>query len=37
VFVIGRDGTVKYRDLKFNALSEEAYANLAAAVKAAKG
>jgi peroxiredoxin Q/BCP len=37
VFVIGRDGTVKYRDLRFNALSEEAYANLAAAVKAARG
>lgn len=37
VFVIGRDGTVKYRDLKFNALNEDAYANLAAAVKAARG
>lgn len=37
VFVIGRDGTLRYRDLKFNALSEEAYANLAAAVKAARG
>lgn len=35
VFVIGRDGTVKYRDLKFNALSEDAYTNLAAAVAAA--
>ena len=36
VFVIGRDGTVRYRDLRFNALSEDAYASLAAAVKAAR-
>lgn len=37
VFVIGKDGTVKYRDLKFNALSQDAYAQLAAAVRQAAG
>jgi len=35
VFVIGKDGTVRYRDLKFNALSQDAYSQLAAAVAAA--
>ncbi|HEY0777205.1 MAG TPA: redoxin domain-containing protein [Gemmatirosa sp.] len=32
VFVIGKDGTVKYRDLKFNALDEGEYAKLKDAV-----
>lgn len=32
VFVIGRDGVVKYRDLQFNALSQDAYTRLTAAV-----
>lgn len=35
VFVIGRDGTIKYRDLKFNALSEDAYTQLKDAVRKA--
>ena len=35
VFVIGRDGRVKYRNLKFNALSQAAYDELKAAVAAA--
>ena len=34
-FVIDRRGRVAYRDLKFNALSEDAYRQLAAAVKKA--
>jgi peroxiredoxin len=29
VFVVGKDGTLKYRDLKFGALSEDAYKKLA--------
>jgi hypothetical protein len=33
--VIDRRGRVAYRDLKFNALSEDAYRQLAAAVKKA--
>jgi thioredoxin-dependent peroxiredoxin len=37
VFVIGRDGRVAYEDLRFGALSEDAYRKLAAAVAAAKG
>jgi peroxiredoxin len=37
VFVIGKDGVVKYRDLKFNALSQDAYTQLAAAVRQAAG
>ena len=37
VFVIDRQGRVAYRDLKFNALSEDAYRQLAAAVKQAAG
>ncbi len=36
VFVIGKDGTVKYRDLQFNALSENSYDNLKAAVAKAE-
>ena len=35
VFVIGRDGRVTYRNLKFNALSQAAYDELKAAVAAA--
>ena len=37
VFVIGRDGTVQYRDLRFEALSEGAYDSLKQAVSKAKG
>ena len=37
VFVIDRQGRVAYRDLKFNALSEDAYKQLAAAVRQAAG
>jgi peroxiredoxin Q/BCP len=37
VFVIGRDGRIVWRDLKFSALSEDAYSQLAAAVARAKG
>ena len=36
VFVIGKDGRIAYRDLKFNALSEAAYTSLADAVAKAK-
>lgn len=36
VFVIGKDGRVTWRDMRFNALSEPAYEALAAAVKAAR-
>lgn len=36
VFVIGKDGRVAYRELKFNALNEDAYAQLAAAVATAR-
>ena len=36
VFVIGKDGRVTYRELKFGALSEDAYTALAAAVAKAK-
>jgi len=36
VFVIGKDGTVAWRDLRFNALAENAYTALAAAVKQAR-
>lgn len=35
-FVIGKDGTIVYAVTRFNALSEDAYAQLAAAVAAAK-
>ena len=37
VFVIGKDGTVAWRDLRFNALAENAYTGLAAAVRQARG
>ena len=36
VFVIGRDGRIAYEDLRFGALSEDAYRRLAAAITAAK-
>ena len=36
VFVIGKDGRITWRDLRFNALSEDAYKALAAAVAAAR-
>jgi peroxiredoxin Q/BCP len=36
VFVIGKDGKIAYRDMRFNALSEDAYTNLAAAINAAR-
>lgn len=36
VFVIGKDGKVVWREMKFNALNEEAYASLAAAVAKAR-
>ena len=37
VFVIGPDGKVKYRNLKFNALDPKDYSALGSAVKAARG
>ena len=36
VFVIGKDGRITWRDMRFNALSEDAYKALAAAVAAAR-
>lgn len=36
VFVIGKDGRIAWRDMKFNALSEETYASLASAVVQAR-
>jgi peroxiredoxin Q/BCP len=36
VFVVGRDGRISYRELRFGALSESAYRDLAHAVAAAK-
>jgi thioredoxin-dependent peroxiredoxin len=36
VFVIGKDGTIAWREMKFNALNEESYAALAAAVAKAR-
>ena len=36
VFVIGKDGNVAWREMKFNALNEESYAALAAAVARAR-
>ncbi|HEU4629800.1 MAG TPA: peroxiredoxin [Gemmatimonadaceae bacterium] len=36
VFVIGKDGRVLWRELKFNALSEKAYTELAAEVQKAR-
>jgi peroxiredoxin Q/BCP len=37
VFVIGPDGRIKYRNLKFNALDPKDYSALGSAVKAARG
>jgi peroxiredoxin len=37
VFVIGRDGKVAYSDTKFNALAQDGYDKLTAAIKTAKG
>ena len=37
VFVIGPDGRVKYRNLKFNALDPKDYSTLGSAVRAARG
>jgi thioredoxin-dependent peroxiredoxin len=36
VYVIGRDGKISYEDLRFGALSQDAYDKLAAAIKTAK-
>ena len=36
VYVIGKDGKVVWREMKFNALNEEAYASLATAVAKAR-
>lgn len=36
VFVIGKDGRITYREMRFNALSESAYATLAAEVAKAR-
>lgn len=36
VYVIGKDGKVRYRDLKFNALDSKSYAQLRAAVQDAR-
>lgn len=35
IFVIGKDGRIAYREMRFSALSEDAYTQLAAAVAAA--
>jgi peroxiredoxin len=37
VYVIGKDGKVAWREMKFNALNEDAYSALAAAVAKARG
>jgi len=37
VFVIGKDGKVSYADTRFNALAQDGYDKLAAAIKSAKG
>lgn len=37
VFVIGPDGRIKYRNLRFNALDPKDYAELGSAVQAARG
>jgi peroxiredoxin Q/BCP len=37
VFIVGRDGKLTYRELKFGALSEDAYKKLAEEVTKAKG
>ena len=36
LFVIGKDGRIVYREMKFNALNETAYAQLASAINAAR-
>ena len=36
VYVIGKDGKIVWREMKFNALNEEAYASLASAVAKAR-
>ena len=36
VFVVGKDGRIVYRELKFNALNEDAYVQLASAVARAR-
>lgn len=36
VFVIGKDGRIVYREMKFNALNQAAYTSLASAVAAAR-
>jgi alkyl hydroperoxide reductase subunit AhpC len=37
VFIVGRDGKLTYRELKFGALNEDAYRKLAEEVTKAKG
>ncbi len=37
VYVIGPDGRVKYRNMKFNALDPQAYSELRAAIKTVRG
>ena len=37
VFVIGKDGRIAYRELRFNALAAGAYTTLAAEVAKARG
>ncbi|HEY4218588.1 MAG TPA: redoxin domain-containing protein [Gemmatimonadaceae bacterium] len=37
VFVIGKDGKILYTDTKFNALAQDGYDKLSAAIKSAKG
>jgi peroxiredoxin Q/BCP len=37
VFVIGKDGRIVWREMRFNALAEEGYSSLAAAVVKARG
>jgi peroxiredoxin len=37
VYVIGKDGKVSYRNMKFGALSADAYKDLAAAITKARG
>ena len=37
VFVIGKDGKIAYAEPRFNALAQDGYDKLAAAIKSAKG
>jgi hypothetical protein len=37
VYVIGADGRVKYRNMRFNALDPKAYSELQAAVRTTRG